>query len=113
MFNKQGADAAIMALAVRDTFVQVCLMGQCPGSKPGVPGVEIAQQVGAQEPLLACSPFYLYYVYSLLAHITNAYSALNVARGDDVHLKARTCYQTVVYSWSALRFDFSLPSSWL
>ena len=41
MFNKQGADAAIMALAVRDTFVQVCLMGQCPGSKPGVPGVEV------------------------------------------------------------------------
>lgn len=56
MFNKQGADAANMALAVCDTFVQLCLMGQRPDGKPGVPSVEDAQEVCAQEALLACNP---------------------------------------------------------
>lgn len=45
MFNKQNADAANIALDVRDTFVQVCLMGRRPHGKPGIPTVQDAQKV--------------------------------------------------------------------
>ena len=41
----QGVHEANMALAARDAFVQVCLMGHCPSGKPGVPSVEDARQV--------------------------------------------------------------------
>lgn len=56
MLNKQGADDANMALAARDNFVQVCLMGQRPDGKPGVPSVELAQEVCAPLALLPLDP---------------------------------------------------------
>lgn len=48
--NRLGAHEANMALAVRDAFVQVCLVGQCLGGKPGVPSVEDARQVCTGRP---------------------------------------------------------------
>ena len=82
MMNKQGADDANMALAARDTFVQVCLMGQCPDGKPGVPSVELAQEVCAPLALLPLDPSTCAFVGS---HTVD-YSS--VASGYGVHLTA-------------------------
>lgn len=80
MLNKQGADDANMALAARDTFVQVCLMGRRPDGKPGVPSVELAQEVHASLAFLPLGPT----TCALLAH--TLLISLSVASGHDTHL---------------------------
>lgn len=77
MLNKQGADDANMALAARDTFVQVCLMGQRPDGKPGVPSVELAQEV------CASLPFFLLDRSTCALLLT-----LSVASGYGTHLRS-------------------------
>ena len=80
VMKQQGADDANMALAARDTFVQVCLMGQRPDGKPGVPSVELAQEVCAPLALLPLDPSTCAFVGS------HTVDYLRVASGYGVHL---------------------------
>lgn len=47
MAHKQGRDDANLALAQRDAFVSICLLGQRPDGEPGAPEVKDARQVSA------------------------------------------------------------------
>lgn len=49
-----GQEWADSALAARDNFVQVCLLGQRPGSHAGPPSVEQAAQVCITQRELGC-----------------------------------------------------------
>lgn len=68
-YRKGGQDAANMALAVHDAFVQVCLMGNRLDGKPGVPAAEDAMQVCAHAWVVSTTLLSIVFVLMFLAHV--------------------------------------------